>query len=173
MEDAQKEEIRRLTEELEKLRTVHQKKSLDYDRLEQKYENIKQELHYTRVQSEKVHKNTDNNSSKNLNSSTEVKNTTNDSDSESEDDEDMDRLIAPKAPLADLDLIQPDFNNNNTTTTQSSPNNSTTSSNNNNNPSENTTTAKTNINSSSNPDNQVLASKNKELEQKVQNVRKI
>lgn len=41
-------ELKKLTEEFEKLTTKHQKKCLDYDRLEQSYENLKRELHYTR-----------------------------------------------------------------------------------------------------------------------------
>ena len=166
--DAEAEEIKRLTEELEGLRTIHQKKSLDYDRLEQKYENIKQELHYTRVKSEKVQKSekvekTGLTSSNELNSSGEVKNESDESDSE---DEDMDRLIAPKAPLADLDLIQPDFNNNTTNSALSSPNTNTSSPDK---KQQNINAANSNS-SSNNPDNSLVIQKNKELEQKLLNV---
>ena len=109
-------ELKKLNEEFEKLTTKHQKKCLDYDRLEQSYENLNRELHYTRQNKSNANDGTgatpsiSNRDDSAINSTT-VNNENTEDEPSSSDELDVgldDKLMAMKPPPAQVS-IEPDF----------------------------------------------------------------
>ena len=106
------DELNKMTEEFEKLTLKHQKKCLDFDRLEQTYENLKKELHYTRQQKSNS---MDNLNSQNTNQDDSAINSTTlnineDGESSSDDDSDDDLDMPKPAKPSTSVNIESDFN---------------------------------------------------------------